>query len=55
MVCGSWLTRSCQRRRFDLEHPTVERLAAETPIDWPAVCPLALNGQPLWFQLEFAE
>jgi hypothetical protein len=55
MVCGSWLTRSCQRRRFDLEHPVVERLPGETPVDWQAVRPLALNGQPAWFHLEFAE
>lgn len=53
MVCGSWLTRSCQRRRFNLEHPRVERVAGETAIDWQVVRPLALNGQPAWFQLQF--
>jgi hypothetical protein len=55
MVCGSWLTRSCQRRRFDLDHPVVERVAGDAAIDWQAVRPLALNGQPVWLHLEFAE
>jgi hypothetical protein len=28
MVCGAWLTRTCQRRRFDLSPPRVERMSA---------------------------
>ncbi len=56
MVCGSWLTRSCQRRRFDLAHPVVVRAAAAdvTPT-WSDVLPLALNGLPAWLRVEFAE
>jgi hypothetical protein len=27
-VCGTWLTRACQRRRFDLQPPRVERRPA---------------------------
>jgi CheY-specific phosphatase CheX len=56
MVCGSWLTRSCQRRRFDLAHPAVERAAAvDARFDWAHALPLAINGQPAWLHLEFAE
>ena len=55
MVCGSWLTRSCQRRRFDLQHPVVVRsAAAEAPLQGEGLS-LALNGQPVFVRLEFAE
>jgi hypothetical protein len=55
MVCGSWLTRTAQRRRFDLEHPVVERVAGAAAVEWPSVRPLSINGQPAWLHLEFAE
>ncbi len=56
MVCGSWLTRACQRRRFDLQHPVVTRLEAgavrpEAPTDLL----VALNGQPAILRLSFEE
>jgi CheY-specific phosphatase CheX len=55
MVCGAWLTRSCQRRRFDLEHPEVVRVtAADAGLDWTRLLPLAVNGQPAWLHLDFA-
>ena len=55
MVCGSWLTRSCQRRRFDLQHPIVVRsAAAEAPAQGEGLS-LALNGQPVFVRLGFAE
>jgi hypothetical protein len=35
-VCGTWLTRACQRRRFDLQPPRVEWQAAGwMPLDPP--------------------
>jgi CheY-specific phosphatase CheX len=55
MVCGSWLTRSCQRRRFDLQHPVVVRqVVVEPPADGEGLS-LALNGQPVFVRLMFAE
>ena len=56
MVCGSWLTRACERRRFDLQHPVVTRLEASavTP-DGPAALLVALNGQPAILRLAFQE
>jgi len=55
MVCGSWLTRSCQRRRFDLEHPSVVRQASAEPPAGGDGLSLALNGQPVFVRLTFAE
>jgi CheY-specific phosphatase CheX len=55
MVCGSWLTRSCQRRRFDLEHPVVVRQASAEPPAAGDGLSLALNGQPVFVRLTFAE
>jgi CheY-specific phosphatase CheX len=55
MICGSWLTRACQRRRFDLEHPEVVRtLPPLAPLDDVALR-VAVNGQPLWIRLTFSE
>jgi CheY-specific phosphatase CheX len=54
MVCGSWLTRSCQRRRFDLQHPVVVRQAAAVPPGAGEGLTLALNGQPVFVRLSFA-
>ena len=56
MVCGSWLTRACQRRRFDLQHPVVTRLeaGAATP-EGPTDLLVALNGQPAILRLSFQE
>jgi len=56
MVCGSWLTRSCQRRSFDLHHPEVVRLpAAEAPQAEAHRLVLTLNGQPACVRLTFSE
>jgi hypothetical protein len=30
MLCGTWLTRACQRARFDLRPPAVRRM----PVEW---------------------
>jgi hypothetical protein len=55
MVCGSWLTRSCQRRSFDLHHPEVVRLpVAEVPQAAGRVV-LTLNGQPACVCLSFSK
>jgi CheY-specific phosphatase CheX len=56
MVCGSWLTRSCQRRSFDLRHPEVVRLpVAEGPEAASDRLVLTLNGQPACLRLIFSE
>ena len=56
MVCGSWLTRSCQRRRFDLQHPAVVRMsAADGPRATPDQLVVTLNGQPVCLRLAFSE
>ena len=56
MVCGSWLTRSCQRRRFDLQHPAVVRLSgADAPQATPDRLIVTLNGQPVCLRLTFSE
>jgi CheY-specific phosphatase CheX len=56
MVCGSWLTRSCQSRRFDLHHPEVMRLtAADAPQAEPDRLVLTLNGQPVCLRLTFSK
>lgn len=54
MVCGSWLTRTCQRRRFDLHHPEVSRVLAEqvTPDEQDCLL-LAINDQPCFVRLAF--
>lgn len=54
MVCGSWLTRTCQRRRFDLEHPAVARVQSPgAGPDPTADLLVALNSQPAWLTLTF--
>ena len=56
MICGSWLTRSCQRRRFDLHHPVVTRLPGpEAPQATPDRLVVTLNGQPVCLRLVFVE
>jgi CheY-specific phosphatase CheX len=56
MVCGSWLTRTCQSRRFDLHHPEVMRLtAAEAPQAGADRLVLTLNGQPVCLRLTFSK
>ena len=56
MVCGSWLTRSCQRRRFDLRHPEVVRLStSEAPQAAPDRLVATLNGQPVCLRLTFSQ
>lgn len=54
MVCGSWLTRACQRRRFDLRHPEVSRVLPEqvTPEEQDCLL-LAINDQPCFVRLAF--
>jgi hypothetical protein len=59
-VCGTWLTRACQRRRFDLRPPTVDR----RPADWLPLDPapasrhdgdvfLCLNDSPVRLRVHF--
>ena len=59
-VCGTWLTRACQRRRFDLRPPAVET----RPADWLPLDPvrasahdgdvfLSLNDSPLRLRVHF--
>jgi len=56
MVCGSWLTRNCQRRRFDLRHPEVVRLTSDAPPRTEAaLLVVTLNGQPACLRLTFSE
>jgi CheY-specific phosphatase CheX len=55
MVCGSWLTRACQRRRFDLQHPVVTRLEASAVTPQATDLLVALNGQPAILRLSFEE
>ena len=52
MVCGAWLTRTCRRRHFDLQHPAVARLDAAV---FPKrdVLQVAVSGQPVWVELAF--
>ena len=52
MVCGAWLTRSCLRRRFDLQHPAVARRPLVEAAD-PHDLQLTLNGQPAIVRLRF--
>ena len=55
MVCGLWLTRACERRRFDLEHPVVARHQnADVRPTTGDDALLALNGQPLRLRLTFS-
>ena len=55
MVCGLWLTRACQRRRFDLKHPEVTRLDA-LPAGPAAGAVLAsINGHAARVHLAFSE
>jgi CheY-specific phosphatase CheX len=56
IVCGSWLTRSCKSRRFDLHHPEVVRLTtAEAPQARADQLVLSLNGQPVCLRLTFSQ
>jgi hypothetical protein len=54
MVCGTWLTRDCGRRRFDLQPPAVTDTDARKPAVDPAVDQFVLvNEQPVRLGLEF--
>ena len=53
MACGSWLTRTCQRRNFDLQHPEVTRLEAGAASAEPADLIVTLNGRPAIVRLTF--
>ena len=59
-VCGTWLTRACQRRRFDLRPPVVEARPADwLPLDAaPASAHdgdlfLSLNDSPVRLRVHF--
>jgi hypothetical protein len=54
MVCGSWLTRTCQRRRFDLQHPEVQRMEGLGEFEPSANLLVAVNGQPVALNLVFS-
>ena len=52
MVCGHWLTRSCQHGRFDLRHPEVARLHRDQLTPDPSDCVLfAINDEPCYVRL----
>ena len=54
MVCGTWLTRDCGRRRFDLQPPAVSEIDAGAAAVDPAVDQFVLvNEQPVRLGLEF--
>lgn len=60
-VCGTWLTRACQDRRFELAPPAVHRIAPGTlPMAPPAEGPddgevlVTLNDLPLRMRIHFA-
>lgn len=59
-VCGTWLTRACEDRRFDLQPPAVVR----KPIDWLPLDPpaddqhlgqvlMSMNDLPLRLRVQF--
>jgi Chemotaxis phosphatase CheX len=59
-VCGTWLTRACQRRRYDLEPPRVEwRPADWVPLDAAPDTPhdgdvlVCLNDSPVRLRVHF--
>jgi hypothetical protein len=58
-VCGTWLTRACHRRRFDLSPPEVRHLPAAWNPDSPATpgeegaIYFTLNDQPVKVSLRF--
>lgn len=55
MVCGTWLSRACRRRRFDLESPAVSKLSAGWgPDDPPAQIFAFLNSSPVGIRLALA-
>ncbi len=49
MVCGTWLTHACARRRFDLRPPCVQEAAAESGCAEPGDSTqlLLINDRPL--------
>ncbi len=56
MVCGTWLTRTCQRRQFNLQHPEVDVRPdgwrpAPAGIEAPILA--AFNDAPVRLWLEF--
>jgi hypothetical protein len=54
MVCGTWLTRACVRRRFDLRSPVVAPASSPVwrPTDGQEELVL-VNDQPVSMKLEF--
>lgn len=56
MVCGAWLTRTCQRRRFDLRQPEVSALRADQIVPETHDClTVTINGRPAYVRLAFVE
>lgn len=60
-VCGTWLTRACEDRRFDLQPPAVVRQALDwLPLDPPPDGPqagqilMSMNDFPLRVRVRFA-
>ena len=51
-VCGTWLTRACQRRRFDLRPPVVEA----RPADWLPLdaAPASAHDGDLFLSLNYS-
>jgi hypothetical protein len=54
MVCGTWLTRDCGRRRFDLQAPVVCDIAVPAKSD-EADQLVLVNNHPVSLRLEFKE
>ncbi len=53
MVCGTWLTRACVRRRFDLQPPAVGPAGAQAREAGPSDELILVNDQPLRLTVEF--
>jgi hypothetical protein len=54
MICGTWLTRDCGRRRFDLQPPAVSESDARAAAVGPATDQYVLvNEQPVRLGLDF--
>jgi hypothetical protein len=51
MVCGTWLTRECRQRRFDLQPPVVRDVkGADRGEDGGQ--PMLINEQPVRLRLD---
>ena len=60
-MCGTWLTRACEDRRFDLQPPAVTRKDVDwLPVDEPLAASehagevlMSMNDLPLRLRVQF--